>query len=326
MKIYAFFGKIVIGIVSVIFLWATVGFADFPERTIQVLVGWPVGTPNDTMDRAITKPLSKILGKTVIVKNIPGAGGTLVLGRLKTEKPDGYTIFQTGLPMFSQTPWMRAVSYDPLNDFAYLAQHMRYDFYMLCNSDSPWKTYEELIQDVKKNPKTIKFGTTGVGSSGHIMMEYLALKENLKWVHVPYNSSAEGISGLLGKHIDFIIIPIGYELEFIKTGRFRPLLAMSSKRAPQLPDLPTVTEKGYEFSIVSSAVWAVSAKTPKNIQQILEKALLQAINDPEARGAVTKLNKTCDPVGSEELTKTVFANHQKYGELLKTFKLGIFKK
>jgi len=326
MKIYAFFGKIVIGIISVIFLWATAGVAGFPERPIQVMAGWPVGSMNDTMDRAITKPLSKILGQPVIMQNVPGGGGALVLGRIKTEKPDGYTLFQTGLPMYSQTPWTRAVPYDSMKDFAYLVQHIRYEHYMLCNSDRPWKTYEELIQYVKKNPKTIRYGTTGVGSSTHIMLEYLAIKEGMQWTHVPYNSTPELVSALLGGHLDFAALPLAAELEFIKTGRFRPLLNLTDKRMQHLPDLPTVMEKGYDFNVASSATWTVSAKTPKNIQQILEKALLQAISSPEARACFTALNRTYDPVGSEALTKAVFADYKKYGELMRTFKLGIFKK
>jgi hypothetical protein len=96
MKAHAFLVKMVVGVFAFLFPWTTAGAAGFPEKPIQVLVGWPVGSSNDTIDRAIAKPLSKILKQPVIVQNVPGAAGALVLGRVKTEKPDGYTLFQTG--------------------------------------------------------------------------------------------------------------------------------------------------------------------------------------------------------------------------------------
>ncbi len=300
--------------------------AEFPERPIQVLVGWPVGAVNDLMDRAISKPLSKILKQPVIIQNVPGASGSLVLGRVKSEKPDGYTLFQTGMAMYSQIPLTRAVPYDPLKDFAYLAQYSRFEAYLVSNPDRPWKNFEELIQYAKKNPKTIRYGTPGVGSTVHIMMEYLAIKENLQWIHVPYNSAAEAATALLGGHVDLGGLTIGLELEHVKTGRLRPLLCLNENRMMTLPDLPTVVEKGYDFTCKNSSTFSVPANTHKDIQKILEKALLQAMAEPEVIDTIHKCNLPYAPLGSEALTKAVFDDHEKYGELMKKLGLGIFKK
>jgi tripartite-type tricarboxylate transporter receptor subunit TctC len=251
----------------------------------------------------------------------------LVLGRVKTEKPDGYTLFQTNLTMYSQIPHTRAVPYNPLKDFAYLAQHARFEQYLICRSDSPWKNWEELIQYAKKNPKTIKYGSAGTGSSGHIMMEYLGMKENLQWIHVPFNSVVEACTALLGGHLELVSMTLGAELEYVKTGRLHPLICYSDKRMQVFPDLPTVLEKGYDFSLNGSYIWSVPAATPKSIQKILEKTLLQAIADPEVREVIiNKLNKTYDPVGGEEVTKALLKDHEKFGELMKQLGLGIFKK
>ena len=326
MRVLALLVKMVISVFSVLLLCATVGAAGFPERPIQVLVGWPVGSMNDSLDRAIAKSLSKILKQPVVVLNVPGGGGALVLGRVKTEKPDGYTLFQTGLPMYSQTSQTRPVPYDPLKDFAYLAQHARTEHYIYCRSESPWKSFEELIQYVKKNPKTVKYSTTGVGSSMHIVMEYLAMKESLQWIHLPFNSGPEAYTALLGGHVDLAVTPLALELEYIKTGRFRPLLCLNDKRMPLLPDLPTIVEKGYDFTCVSSAIWALPAATPKDIQKILEKAFLQAFADHEVREFIKKSNKTYGPLGSEALTRLVIEDYKKFGEVMKNLGLGIYKK
>ena len=326
MRVLALLVKMVISVFSVLLLCATVGAAGFPERPIQVLVGWSVGSSNDSMDRAIAKPLSKILGQPVIVQNVPGGGGALVLGRVRSEKPDGYTLFQTGLNMYSQIPLTRSVPFDPLKDFAYLAQHYPFEAYLYCRSESPWKTYEELIQYVKKNPKTVRYGTTGVGSTAHVMTEYLALKENLQWIHVPYNSAVEAYTALLGGHVELAPVALAAELEYVKTGRFRPLLCLNDKRLQLLPDLPTIVEKGYDFTCNNSYIWAVPANTPKNIQKILEQALLQAMADPEVRECINKLNKVYEPLGSEATTKMLIKDHQVYGELMKKLGLGVYKK
>ena len=326
MKGHVFLVKMVVVVIFPLLLGATAGAAGFPERPIQVLCGWPVGTVNDLMSRAIATPLSKILKQPVIVQNIPGGGGALVLGRIKTEKPDGYSLFQTGSNMYSQIPLTRTVPYDPLKDFAFLAQHARFEHYIVSRSDSPWKTFEELIQYARKNPKTIKYGTSGVGSSMHIMMEYLAIKENVQWVHVPYDSGSLSATALLGGHLDVGVLTMGLELEHVKTGRLRALVCLNANRMMHLPDLPTILEKGYDFYCTSSCTWSVPANTPKDIQKILEKALLQAIADPEAKETINRVNLPYAPLDSEAVTKLVIEDHQKYGELMKRLGLGIFKK
>ena len=325
MKVRELFAKTVIGVVCLFLFGATAGAAGFPERPIQILCGWPVGTVNDLMSRAIATPLSRILKQPVIVQNIPGGGGALVLGRIKTEKPDGYSLFQTGSNMYSQIPLTRTVPYD-LKDFAFLAQHARFEHYIVSRSDSPWKTFEELIQYARKNPKALKYGTSGVGSSMHIMMEYLAIKENVQWVHVPYDSGSLSATALLGGHLDIGVLTMGLELEHVKTGRLRALVSLNANRMMHLPDLPTILEKGYDFYCTSSCTWSVPANTPKDVQKILEKALLQAIADPEVKETIKRVNLPYAPLDSEAVTKLVIEDHQKYGELMKRLGLGIFKK
>lgn len=325
MRVRALWVKIVVGFFSILLLGATAGAAGFPERPLQILCGWGVGSPPDLQSRAIAKPLSRILKQPVVVQNVPGGGGALVLGRVKTEKPDGYTLFQTGLAMYSQTPFTRVVPYDPLKDFAYLVQFARIQHYLLCRSDSPWTKFEELIQYVKNNPKTIRYGSPGVGSPAHILLEYIASRENLQWIHIPFNISAESVIAILGGHLELAAISVS-DLEHVKTGRLRVLLGLNEKRLAMLPDIPTVMEKGYDFYCTNSFTLTVPAATPRDIQKTLEKALMQAMADPEAINTTNKLNNPYDPLDSEATTKAVIKDHQKYGELMKKFGQGIYKK
>ena len=299
--------------------------AEFPEKPIQVLVGWPAGSQNDMTDRAVTQVLQKILKQPVIIQNLPGGGGALVLGRIKTEKPDGYTLFQTGSPMYSRTPHLRAVPYDPLKDFAYLAQHAWFQYVIEVRSDTSWKTYEELIDYVKKNPRKVRYTTSGVGTSQHLIMEYLAMRENLQWIHVPFTGGTECVAAILGGHIEAYSAAVGNELEHVRAGKLRVLLSLNPKRSPLFPDAPSVLEKGHDFAVMSGGCWTVPAATPKAIQRKLEDALLQAFKDPMVIDVMTKWNWAIDPLNSEALTKMVFEDYQVNGELLKKFGLGLYK-
>jgi tripartite-type tricarboxylate transporter receptor subunit TctC len=326
MKIRAMIAAMVIILTGFILSLPAVGVAEFPDKPIQVLVGWPAGSMNDMVDRAITQELQKILKQPVIIQNVPGGGGALVCGRVKTVKADGYTLFQTGSPMYSRTPHPREVPFDPLKDFAYLAQHAWFQYVLEVRSDSPWKTFEELISYVKENPKKVRYSTPGMGGSQHVIMEYLAMRDNLQWIHVPFNASTEQLMALLGGHVELNVVNLGPEMEQLRAGTIRILISLNPKRIPLFPDIPSILEKGYDFAIVSGACWAVPAGTPKDIQRKLESALLQAMKEPPAVEVIKKWNFAFDPLDSVYLTKMIENDYRINGELLKKFGLGIYKK
>ena len=318
--------KIILFFVWLSIFGASAGWASFPEKPIQVLVGWPVGSQNDMIDRAIAQHLQKILKQPVIIQNLPGGGGALVLGRIKTEKPDGYSLFQTGTAMYSRTPHLRSVPYDPLKDFAYLAQHAMFQFCILDRVDNPWKNYDEMIAYVKKNPNTVKYSTSGVGTSMHLIMEYIGMRENLKWIHVPFTGGTEAAAALMGEHVHLYSASLGSEMDQIRSGRLRFLISTNPKRNTIFPDFPTVLEKGYDFSVVSGACWTVPAATPKEIQQKLENALLESFRDPVAVEVINKWYMVLEPLGGETLQKMIFNDYKINGELMKQLGLGIYKR
>lgn len=318
--------KIVFFLVAFILLLPAAPRADFPEKPIQVLVGWPVGSQNDMIDRAIAQSLQKILKQPVIIQNLPGGGGALVLGRIKTEKADGYTLFQTGTTMYSRTPHLRSVPYDAIKDFAYLAQHAMFQFCIVDRSDNPWKNYDEMIAYVKNNPNSVKYSTSGVGTSMHLIMEYIGMRENLKWIHVPFTGGTEAAAALMGGHVQVYSASLGTEVEQIRSGRLRFLLSTNPGRNTIFPDFPTVLEKGYDFAVVAGACWTVPAGTPKDIQLKLERALLQAFKDPMVVEVITKWKMVIEPLDGESLQKIIAKDYRINGELLKQLGLGIYKK
>ena len=321
-------GKRICVLISLLMVLAfsSVSWAEFPEKPIQALVGWPAGSQNDMIDRAISQSLQKILKQPMIIQNFPGGGGALVLGKIKTEKPDGYSLFQTGTAMYSRTPYLRSVPYDPLKDFAYLAQHAMFQFCIVDRGDNPWKNYDEMIAFVRKNPNMVKYSTSGVGSSMHLIMEYIAMREGLKWIHVPFTGGTEALAALLGGHVQVYSASLGTEIEQIRSGRIRFLLSTNPKRNTIFSDAPTVLEKGYDFAVVSGACWTVPAGTPRDIQQKLEAALLQAFKDPTVEEVINKWNMVIEPLAGDALKKMIEKDYKINGELMKQLGLGIYKK
>jgi tripartite-type tricarboxylate transporter receptor subunit TctC len=326
MKTYSSLTKVILLALVLMLLGPSAGWTAFPEKPIQILVGWSVGSQNDMIDRAIAKRLQEILKQPVIIQDLPGGGGALVLGRIKTEKPDGYTMFQTGTQMYSRTPYLRSVPYDPLKDFAYLAQHAMFQFCILDRADNPWKNYDEMIAYVKKNPNTVRYSTSGVGTSMHLIMEYIGNREKLKWAHVPFTGGTEAVAALMGEHVHLYSASLGTEVDQIRSGRLRFLISTNPKRNTIFPDFPTVLEKGYDFSVVSGACWTVPATTPKEIRQKLENALLESFKDPVVVEVINKWYMVMEPLGGEALQKMIFNDYKINGELMKQLGLGIYKK
>ena len=143
----------------------------FPNKPITLIVPWPAGGSTDRHHRALAELAGKILGQNVIVENRPGAGGTLGPGQMaQTAKPDGYTIAQFPLGML-RNPQMQKVAWDPINDFTFIIGVSGYTFGFVVRADSPDKTFNEYLEAARKNPGGINYGSTGIGTSPHLLLE-----------------------------------------------------------------------------------------------------------------------------------------------------------
>ena len=179
----------------------------FPSKPINLWVGWGAGSGTDISQRAIATIASKTLNQPILVSNVTGGGGTLVLGRLKAEKPDGYTIANTSSATLGRIPHLQPVPYnaqDPLKDFIPIMSYSYYLYGLAVKSDSPWKTFEEVLAYARQNPGKFTYATAGVGVTQHITMERIAMKEGIKWSMVPFKSGAETATACLGGHVNAV--------------------------------------------------------------------------------------------------------------------------
>lgn len=249
-----------------------------PDRPITVYNPFAVGGITDLHMRLMGEKISKVLGQQVLVEARAGAAGTLAPAALMSAKPDGhtlaiYTINSLRYPHYQQVNW------HPLRDFTFITGLSSYTFGLVVRADSPWKTVEDLFAAGKANPEKHTFGTSGMGSSGHLMMIEIEQKLGAKFTHIPYKGGAEWMQALLAGQIDFLADASQWG-PFVDDGRCRILAMVTAQRLSKYPNVPTLRERGVD-AIGQSPYGLVGPKDlPPAIVQSLYDAFNEANNDP----------------------------------------------
>lgn len=299
--------------------------ADYPTKPINLLIGYAAGGSTDLTTRALASEAAKTLKQPIICSNQVGASGTLVLGRVKGEKPDGYTIFNAPTANFCRIPHLQAVPYDSLKDFTFIMQYGLYQYGIVVRADSPWKTLEEVLDYAKKNPNKIKYATSGLGSGQHLVMEYLAKKLGIKWDHVPFAGGTQAVAALLGGHVQVLSQTPEWK-EHVLAGKLRLLVVCTDQRMKAFPDVSTLIEKGYKFSVHSGLSFMGPAGMPPAVVEKLQNAFAEAMKSKVFLDAMDKFDLPPAYLGSDALTKLIHRDYQETGELIKSLGIGTYKK
>jgi tripartite-type tricarboxylate transporter receptor subunit TctC len=262
----------------------------FPSKPITLIVPWPAGGSTDRHMRSLAELASKNLGQNIIIENKPGGGGTLGPGTMAmTAKPDGYTIAQYPLGML-RIPHMQKMQWDPLKDFTFIVGVSGYTFGFTVRTDSPYKTFNDYIEAARKNPGKIDYGSTGVGSSPHLLMEEVAINAKVQLNHVPFKGNADLQSAVLGGHVMAQSDATGWD-KFVESGRMRLLVTFGEKRTKRWPNVPTAKELGY--GVVSQSPYGIVG--PKGMDpavvKVLHDAFKKAMDDPKHLELLEQLNQ-----------------------------------
>ena len=282
--------------------WPLHGLAakDFPSRPINLMLPFPAGGPTDVQMRALARAMEKDLGQPVLVVNQPGAAGTLAAANMSNSAAaDGYTVSVVVGTLF-RVPLLTKVNYKPDTDFTYIINLTGYTMAIAIRADSPWKTLDDLLEDARKRPGEISYGSTGVGSSGHVAMERLARAAGVEFNFIPFKGGAEESAALLGGHIDFIS-NAGWGPQ-VDAGRVRLLATYSSQRLKQRPDVPTLKELGYDLVIHSPVGVAGPKNLPADVTRRLHDAFRKAMDDPDYRRLIEQWDQEHIYMSTEEFT------------------------
>jgi tripartite-type tricarboxylate transporter receptor subunit TctC len=262
--------------------------APWPTRDVRIVAPFPAGSPADQIVRLIADPLKKIWGQTVVVDNMPGASGSVGVAKVAKSAPDGYTFVMSGdAAIVVNVSLHKSLPYDPAKDLAPIIQIGRTPNILVVNNDVQARTLAEFVAWAKANPDTVKFNSSGYGTSQHMGIEQLKKAAGLKIVHVP--SKDQTAPEILGGHVhaSFMNITIGWPL--VQAGKLRALGLSGLERSAIAPDIPTVAEQGYPgFNAVAWFGLLAPAGTPDAIIRRVHADTVKVLADSEIRGKLTQ--------------------------------------
>ena len=274
-RIIIFFSILSIGFVQ----FVSPADAEYPAKPIKFIVNFSAGGTTDTAARLMASKATEILNQAIICINKPGAGGTLGVSQVARAKNDGYTIGTCNMPAVSIIPLIREVPYKPFEDIVQVCAVMPYEYALLVRGDAPWNTWDEFTAYVKANPGKVTYGSVGTGTTNHLVTARIGKVLGLDWKHVPFQGGVKATAALLGGHVDIINNTAASVASSLRAGKIKALLITSENRFSLTPDVPTMKEKGFEFSQISYMSIIAPAGIPDTARTMLENAFKAAAED-----------------------------------------------
>src|SRR5688572_21225345 len=271
-------------LVAVFALLATsAAAADYPERPVRMIVPFAPGGFTDVVSRIVAQNLTELFGKTVVVDNRPGAGGTIGPAIASSAPPDGYTLLLGSNSTFSVNPAVYGkLPYDVFRDLDLIGLVAYSAHILVVRAGIQSNTAPELVALAKKQSGKITFASSGAGAAIHMAGELFGHQAGIRLVHVPYKGGGPAAVAMLAGEVDMMVNDPGPLLPHIKSGRLRALAVASDRRSALLPELPTLAETG--IAGVESSSWAGLAtpvKTPRAVIATISKALTTMLNSPD---------------------------------------------
>jgi tripartite-type tricarboxylate transporter receptor subunit TctC len=295
----------------------------YPSKPVKIVVGFAPGGGSDFAARVIAQQLTDRMKNQVIVENKPGAGSLLGAEYVIKSAPDGYTLLLTPAS-YTVNPSVYKLSFDPLNDITPIAQISKGPYIVAVHPSVPAKTLKELIDYAKANPGKLSYASSGNGAHIHVATEYLLYTAGINIVHVPYKGSGPALNDTVGGQVQMIFGSVATALQYVKSGRLRPLAVTTPKRIAAAPDVPTVAESGYPGWEVTNWHGLVGPKgLPKDIVQRLNKEVNVAVHSSEMVKVLS--GDGLEPAGGtpEELAALLKSEVARWAEVVKRAKIKI---
>ena len=310
---------------NIIFLFFLCVFANesanaqqFPSRPVKLVVGFTPGGGVDIAARTLAPKLSELIGQPVIVENKPGAGTNIANEFVARSAPDGTTLLVTTSALAINMALYKKLPFDTLRDFAAVSIFSESPNILVVNAKLPVANLNEFLAHARANPGKLNYSSAGSGTTQHLSAELFKLRAGLDIVHVPYKGTAPSLTSLIARETDLTFANIPAILQFVKSGRLRPLASTGSKRADLMPEVPTMKEAGVNG--VEVTVWygvLAPAATPREVVDFLGKNIAKAARAPDIRQRLAE--QGAEPVGNtpEEFGKILRDEVAKWAEVVK---------
>ena len=298
---------------------ACAGAQNYPTRLIRIVVPFTPGGPQDVNARLIGQKLTEAWGQSVVVENRAAAGGIVATEFVSRSAPDGYTLLMGNPTPLTIAPSLYdKLGYDPQRQFAPVILVTQTASVFVVHPSVPAKTIPELVTLDKSKPGHLIYGTSGIGSTGHLTIELFSTLTGIKMTHVPYKGASQAISDMIAGQIDLRMFPIPVTIPLVKDRRVRPLGVTSLQRFPLLPEIPTIAEQG--LAGFESTNWngiLAPAGTPRDIVMKLHDEIARRVLAPEERERLIRDGYEISGLGPEQYAAFLRAETAKWARVIK---------
>lgn len=281
---------------------------DWPTKSVQLVVPFAAGGPTDTIARLIAVPMGQTLGQTVVVENVPGAGGTIASTKVARAAPDGYTIYIHHMGMATANALYDKLPYDPMTSFEYIGQVADVPMVLLGKKDLPVNNFKELEAYIKANGSKVTMANAGPGAVSQLCGLLFQSRMGVRLTNIPYKGTGPALTDLLGGQVDLLCDQTTQTIPYIKDGRVKAFGTTTMKRLPAIPNVPTLNEqglKGFEVK-VWHGVYAPKG-TPKPVLDKINAALKKALTNPDVKKRLDDAN--IDIVSMDKVSANGLKDH-----------------
>lgn len=258
--------------------------ASYPSKPVRMIVPFAAGGGTDVVARAVVSRLAEVWGQQVIVDNRPGGATMIGIDLTAKSPPDGYTIAMASTSYGINAGSGRKLPYDPHKDLAFIVQTALQPYAITVHPALPVKTVQEFIALAKSRPGALNYGSPGVGSGSHLVVELFQIVTGTKMTLIPYKGSAPALADLVGGQTQFMFATILAVAPHIKSARLKGLATTGPKRSAALPDLPTAIEAGVPgYSPISWTGVMAPAATPADIRDKIQRDVAKVMSMPDVR-------------------------------------------
>ena len=271
-----------------VFGWGPASAQDWPTRTLTMVNPFAAGGPNDVPGRLFAQRMGEVLGQSVIVENVGGAGGMTGADRVAKAQPDGYTFLQgtVGTQAQNQTLYKKP-AYDSTRDFASIGLFLEAPLVLVVRKDLPVNSMKEFVAYARANADKMQFASAGTGSAIHLGCALMNSVTGLNVVHVPYRGSNPAMQDLASGRVDYLCDIVTTAKPQIDGGTVKAIAVLDDERSTALPDVPTAKEQGFDVKAYTWNAFFAPKGTPQPIVDKLNHAMIETMKTPSVREKLT---------------------------------------
>jgi len=311
-------------VLAVLFACAFPAAAQYPDRPVTLLNGYPAGGNVDIVSRQLVEGIKAKFPRGLVIVYKPGAAGSVAVTELVRSQPDGYTIILTPHSALVIAAQVQELAYKTPDDYEPFANVVSYYPMLAVRTESPHKTLQDLVAYAKANPGKVSVGSPGEGTSSHLNLEELMIKADVRMIHTPFKGWGQSSPALLGGHIDAVVAQPAELKGQVDGKRMRVLAAFQPNRHPVFPDVPTAKEVGYD---VANGVWFLLMApkgTPAPVVSYLQAAAKEAVEDPKFVKAMAEKGIDADYRPGNVLRSDLWREYKAHTDILR--RIGMIKK